>query len=109
MTIEGGSNFNNIDFPLYLMVGDTAWAMTLGNAIALTRAAKFIARRVPPKTPHFLFNVAVNVDLPRQNGGFEIEVASTVLLHLFHQKNTETFAVWPPFLLSAGGASLVWR
>jgi len=46
MTIEGGSNFNNSDFPLYLMVGDTTWAMTLDDAIAIARAAKFIARRV---------------------------------------------------------------
>jgi len=46
MTIEGGSNFNDSDFPLYLMVGDTTWAMTLDDAIAIARAAKFIARRV---------------------------------------------------------------
>ena len=46
MTIEGGSNFKNSDFPLYLMVGDTTWAMTLDDAIAIARAAKFIARRV---------------------------------------------------------------
>jgi len=30
----------------YLMVGDTTWAMTLDDAIAIARAAKFIARRV---------------------------------------------------------------
>ena len=46
MTIEGGSNFNNSDFPLYLMVGDTTWAMKLGDAIAIARAAKFITRRI---------------------------------------------------------------
>lgn len=46
MTIEGGSNFNNSDFPLYLMVGDTTWAMTPDDAIAIARAARFIARRV---------------------------------------------------------------
>ena len=46
ITIEGGSNFANSDFPLYLMVGDTTWAMTLDDAIAIARAAKFIARRV---------------------------------------------------------------
>ncbi len=46
MTIEGASNFNNSDFPLYLMVGDTTWAMTLDDAIAIARAVKFIARRV---------------------------------------------------------------
>ena len=46
MTIEGGSNFNNSNFPLYLMVGDTTWATTLDDAIAITRAAKFIARRI---------------------------------------------------------------
>ena len=46
ITIEGGSNFNNSDFPLYMMVGDTTWAMTLDDAIAIARAAKFIARRV---------------------------------------------------------------
>lgn len=46
MTIEGGSNFNDSEFPLYLMVGDTTWAMTLDDAIAVVRAAKFIARRV---------------------------------------------------------------
>jgi hypothetical protein len=46
MTIEGGSNFNNSDFPLYLMVGDTTWEMALDDAIAIARAAKFIARRV---------------------------------------------------------------
>ena len=46
MTIEGGSNFDNSDFPLYLMMGDTTWAMTLDDAIAIARAAKFIARRV---------------------------------------------------------------
>jgi len=31
--------------------------------------------------------------LPRQDGGFEIEVASTELLHLVYHRNTETFAV----------------
>ena len=46
ITIEGGNNFNNSDFPLYMMVGDTTWAMTLDDAIAIARAAKFIARRV---------------------------------------------------------------
>jgi len=46
ITIEGGSNFNNSDFPLYMMVGDTTWAMTLDDAIAIARAAKFIARRI---------------------------------------------------------------
>ena len=46
ITIEGGNNFNNSNFPLYMMVGDTTWAMTLDDAIAIARAAKFIARRV---------------------------------------------------------------
>lgn len=46
MTIEGGSNFNNSDFPLYMMVGNATWVMTLDDAIAIDRAAKFIARRV---------------------------------------------------------------
>ena len=46
ITIEGGSNFNNSDFPLYMMVGDKTWAMTLDDAIAIARAAKFIARGV---------------------------------------------------------------
>ena len=46
MTIEGGSNFNNSDFPLYLMVGGTTWEMALDDAIAIARAAKFIARRI---------------------------------------------------------------
>ena len=46
MTIEGGSNFNNSDFPLYLMVGDTTWDMTLDDATAIARAAKFIVRRI---------------------------------------------------------------
>ena len=46
ITIEGGSNFNNSDFPLYIMVGDTTWDMTLDDAIALARAARFIVRRV---------------------------------------------------------------
>lgn len=46
ITIEGGSNFNNSDFPLYMMVDDTTWTMALDDAIAIARAAKFIARRV---------------------------------------------------------------
>ena len=46
MAIEGGRDFNNSDFPFYLMVDDTTWTMTLDDAIAIVRAAKFIERRV---------------------------------------------------------------
>ncbi len=46
MTIEGGRDFSNTDFPFYLVVGETTWTMTFDDMVALTRAAKFIERRV---------------------------------------------------------------
>ena len=46
MTIEGGRDFSNTDFPFYLVVDESTWTMTFDYMIALTHAAKFIERRV---------------------------------------------------------------